>query len=123
MKHPNTKFGVAELSYRKEAHMKAFKNLLLGSALAAALAAPLVTATPAQAQGWHGGYGWHGGWHGGYGWHGGWGWHAGYGWRPGWGWGGVYVGVPPIAYAAPYWHFIPGYYAPNGIWIPPHWGY
>ena len=71
--------------------------------------------------GWRGGYGWHGG--GGDGWRGGWGWHAGYGWRPGWGYGGIYVGIPPVAYAAPYWHFIPGYYTPNGIWIPPHWGY
>jgi hypothetical protein len=35
----------------------------------------------------------------------------------------VYVGVPPVVYAAPYWHFVPGHYAPNGIWIPPHWGY
>jgi hypothetical protein len=111
--------------------MKSLKNLLVGSALVAVLAAPLAAPTAAKAEGWHGGYGWHGGWHGGYGWHGGggygwrggWGWHAGYGWRPGWGYGGIYVGIPPVAYAAPYWHFIPGYYTPNGIWIPPHWGY
>jgi hypothetical protein len=72
------------------------------------LAVPFATtATPAAAQGWHGG-GWHGGgwhgggwhgggwhgggWHGG-GWHGGgWGWRGGGwrggGWGGGWGWGG-----------------------------------
>ncbi len=49
------------------------------------LAAPVaMTATPAAAQGWRGG--WHGG---GWGWRGG-GWRGGY-WGGGWGWGGPAV--------------------------------
>jgi hypothetical protein len=104
--------------------MKALKRILIGSAVAAALAVPVLTPAPAAAWGWHGGYGWHGGW----GWHGYVGWHPGWAWHPGWGWGGVYVGVPPVvvapgpAYGAPY-HFIPAHYAPNGAFIPAHWGY
>jgi hypothetical protein len=101
---------------------------------AAALALPLLAASPAQAY-WHGGWGVHvgGGWGGGY--RPGWGYHPGwgYGWHPGWGYGwrgGVYVGIPPVApypygYAYPYrpYRWIPGYYGPGGYYIAPHWGY
>ncbi len=99
--------------------MKRLKGLLLGGALTAALAVPLLAPAPAQAWWAHPGYGWHGGWAG---------WHGGWGWRGGWGWhGGVVVGapvavVPPVAYPAPY-RFIPGHYTPYGAWVPPHWGY
>jgi len=82
----------------QEVQMKNLRRSLLGGAVAAALALPLVAApAPAQAH-WH-----HGGWHHA-GWHHGWRWHAG--WHHGWGW-----------------HFIPGHYTPWGAWVPPHWGY
>ena len=95
--------------------MGKLKNLLLGGALCAAVAGPLLTPAPAQA--WWGRHGY------GYGWHGGWaGWHGGWGWR-----GGVVIGAPvvvtpPVVYAAPY-RFIPGHYVPGGFWVAPHWGY
>ncbi len=96
--------------------MKALKRILVGGAMAAALAVPLLTPAPADA--WWARPGW--------GWHGGWGWHAGYGWR-----GGVYVGVPgvvvapPVVYAPPAYGYrwIPGHYLPNGVYVGPHWGY
>ena len=48
--------------------MTALKRCITAAAFAVALAAPLLTASPAQAY-WHGGWGVHvgGGWHGGYG--------------------------------------------------------
>ncbi len=102
--------------------MRLLKRLALGGLLAASVAVPLLTPTPAEAW-WRGGWGWHAGW--------GWGWHPGYAWRPGWGWrGGVVVGVPPVVvapaapyYAPPPYRWIPGHRAWNGRWIPPHWGY
>lgn len=104
--------------------MRVLKRLALGGVMAAALAAPLLAPTPAEAW-WRGGWGWHAGY--GWGWHPGWGW----GWHP-WGWGGgvvvaappVVVAPPPVAYAPPPpYRWIPGYYAANGRWVPPHWGY
>ena len=65
-------------------------NLIAATAMLAAVAAPVMVASPAQAQRWHGG-GWHGGgWHGG-GWRGG-GWHGG-GWHGGRFWPGFGLGV------------------------------
>ena len=102
--------------------MKTLRRIITGVALAAALAVPVLMPAPAQA--W---------WHAGWGWHGGWGWHPGYnwGWRVGFGWGwwapGVVIAAPPVAVAAPAYvppyHWVPGYYAPNGAWVPAHWGY
>jgi hypothetical protein len=94
--------------------MTSLKRVLLGGAVAACLAAPLVTPAPAQAWWAHPG------------WHAGWGWHAGFGWR-----GGVFVGVPrvvvgpPVVYAPPAYGYrwIPGYYTPAGVYVAPHWGY
>jgi hypothetical protein len=88
--------------------MKMLRRIIAGAALAAAVSVPLLAPSPAEA--W---------------WHGGWGWHAGWGW----GWGPrVVVGVPPVVVGAPvapgyYYHWVPGYYAVNGVWVPPHWGY
>ncbi len=91
--------------------MQGLKRLVFGGALAAALAVPMLTPAPAQA--WWG----HPAWYPRWGWHGGW--HA-----------GVVIGAPvvitpPVVVAAPgpVWHFVPGHVAPNGVWVPPHWGY
>jgi hypothetical protein len=42
----------------------------------------------------------------------------------------VVIGVPPVVvgapvYAAPAYgyHWVPGYYAPGGVWVAAHWGY
>jgi len=99
--------------------MNTLKRIMLAAGLTLAVAVPLLTPQPAEAW-WHGG-GW--GYHPGWGWHGGWGW----GWR-----GGVYVGVPPVVVGAPAvaypppaygYHWVPGYYAPGGAFVPGHWGY
>ena len=94
------------------------KRTATGALLAACVAVPLLKPAPAEAW-WRGGWGYHAGW----GWHGGWGWRTG--WYPGWGWrGGVWVGGVAPYYAAPYaYRWVPGYYAPGGYWIAPHWGY
>jgi len=89
------------------------RKLLLGGALATALAVPLVTPAPAQAWWVRGGYGWHGGW----------GWHPGWGWRGGVVIRGPVVVGPPVAYAPYRYRFVPGHYTPWGAWVPPHWGY
>jgi len=100
--------------------MTALKRLVAGAALAAAVTVPVLSPVPAEAW-WRGGWGWHSGW----GWHGGWGWHPGWGW----GWPGVYVAAPAVAVGAPVYpyaasyHWVPGYYAPNGAWVAGHWAY
>ncbi len=87
--------------------MIALKRLIAGTAVAAALAIPVLTPAPAQA--W---------------WYGGWGWHAGWGWR-----GGVYVGLPPVVVGAPAYPYpaypaypYPGYAYAGWRWVPGYWG-
>jgi hypothetical protein len=107
-------------------HMTKFRKILAAFVIALATATAVTAPTPARAW-WHGGWGWHAGWGG---------WHPAPGWRAGWGWGwrgGVYVGVPPVVVGAPVlappvayapgYRWIPGYYTPYGVWVPPRWGY
>jgi hypothetical protein len=118
--HGLTISGLEFNTGNEESPMKALKNLLVGSLLTAAVAAPMLAApAPAEAW-WHGGGGWHGGW----GWHAGW--HPGWGYHPGWGWrGGVYVGAPGVVVGYPYGYpyaWVPGYYA-GGVYVAGHWGW
>jgi hypothetical protein len=96
----------------------------LGIILGAAILSMAVAASPALADGGHGGGGggWHGGggggWHGGGGhdghWHGG-GWHGGvyFGVGPYWGWGPGWWGYPyAYGYPYPYAYPAPAYVAP-----------
>jgi hypothetical protein len=93
--------------------------------ICAIAAAPLIAASPARADDWHGHGG--GGWHGDHDWHGGPRWHGG--WHGGWG-GGVVI-APPVVVAPPpvvvapypyyYHHWVPGFYTWDGFWIPGHW--
>ncbi len=100
--------------------MGLFRRLVFGGAVVAALAAPVLAPSPAQAWWSRPGWGGYGGWN--HGWRGGWGWHGGWGWR-----GGVFIGGPavvvgpPVGYAPLRW--IPGHYTRYGAWVPPHRGY
>jgi hypothetical protein len=87
--------------------MNIFKRLVLGGALAATFAVPLLTPTKADAY-------WGPRW--------GWGWHAGFVV----GAPRIVVGAPVVAYPpygyAPY-RWIPAHYTPWGAFVPAHWGY
>ncbi len=80
--------------------MKAFKRLVLGGAVAAAVAIPLLA--PSQADAW---------------------------WGPRWGWHGGVIVAPrvvvgfPAPYAYPPVHWIPAHYTYWGAFVPGHWGY